>query len=335
MVKAVEERSRSSPTPTVDAATQTRIPAATPSADIVDARGPAPSALRMIRAVSGPGVAMSKAESATHATNLPSTSNDAPLRLRSRVGSGEELDDLGVVLRRIDVVKAVERGHGVDQLGPVIEHLARTGVAFERHELVPKLARQHHRRRQARSSAETVREPTIGWSPSITIAASMSERRARRPTWSDDAMPVWAWGLWTSSASRPTACMTSLDEYTTRIWWHPPSDAASITDLIIGLPPNSSSNFSEPAMRVLEPAASTTAPTGNNASARRSNGGVAERIHSTSASALRAISAKSRNREPSASTRNNLRPFMTVRSGSCAGRPITATARQSSRAAAC
>src|SRR5260370_550874 len=135
------------PTPTADATHQTRMPAATPSADIVDAGGPAASALRTIRAVSGPGVAMSNAESATQATNLPSTSNYAPLRLRSRVGSGEELDDLGVVLRGIDVVKAVERGHGVDQLGPLIEHLAGTGVAFERHELVPKLARQHHRRR--------------------------------------------------------------------------------------------------------------------------------------------------------------------------------------------
>src|SRR5260370_14769290 len=123
-----------------------------------------------------------------------------------------------------------------------------------------------------------------------------------RGTGGEEAMAGWGGGLWTSSASLPAACMTSLEEYTTRIWWHPPSDAASITDLIIGLPSNSSSNFSEPAMRVLEPAASTTAPTGSSASARRSNGGVAERIHSTSASARSASSATSRNREPSAST---------------------------------
>src|SRR5260370_27304233 len=124
--------------------THTRIPAAQPSVDSVDARGPAARALRMIRAVSGPGVAVSNAESATHATNLASNSNSAPLGLRSRIRSREELDDLGVVLWRVDVVEAVGRGHGVDQLGPVIEHLASAGVAFERHELVPQLPRQHH-----------------------------------------------------------------------------------------------------------------------------------------------------------------------------------------------
>src|SRR5260370_41131765 len=127
--------------------THTWIPAATPSADIVGARGPAARALRMIRAVSGPGVAMSNAESATHATNLASNSNSAPLGLRSRIRSREELDDLGVVLWRVDVVEAVGRGPGVDQLRPVIEHLASAGVAFGRHDLVPQLPPHHPWRR--------------------------------------------------------------------------------------------------------------------------------------------------------------------------------------------
>jgi hypothetical protein len=50
------------------------MPTATPMADSVDARGPAASALRMISAVSGPGVAMRRADSATHAISRPSTS---------------------------------------------------------------------------------------------------------------------------------------------------------------------------------------------------------------------------------------------------------------------
>src|SRR5713226_8740329 len=73
-VKAVEELSRSTPTPNVAAAAHARMPTATPRADIVDARGPDASALRMINAVSGPGVAMSSADNATQASSRPSSS---------------------------------------------------------------------------------------------------------------------------------------------------------------------------------------------------------------------------------------------------------------------
>src|SRR5260370_28039014 len=47
IVKAVDERSRSTPTPNVAAAAHARMPTATPKADIVDARGPDAIALRM------------------------------------------------------------------------------------------------------------------------------------------------------------------------------------------------------------------------------------------------------------------------------------------------
>src|SRR2546425_1551303 len=101
MVNAVEERSRRTPTPNVAAEAQARIPTATPSADIVDARGPPASALRMISAVSGPGVAMINADSATQA-NSP---RRAPrLGLLGWFRSREEPDDLGVVLWRVDVI---------------------------------------------------------------------------------------------------------------------------------------------------------------------------------------------------------------------------------------
>src|SRR6267143_5957930 len=59
--------------------------------------------------------------------------------------SWEEADDLGVVLGSVDVVQAIGCRHDVDQLGPLVEHLARTGIAFECEELVPQLAREHHR----------------------------------------------------------------------------------------------------------------------------------------------------------------------------------------------
>src|SRR4029077_4388230 len=75
MVNAVEDRSSRTPTPTAEAVTQTRVPTATPNADIVDARGPAASAFRMISAVSGPGAASSNADSATQASKRPSSSN--------------------------------------------------------------------------------------------------------------------------------------------------------------------------------------------------------------------------------------------------------------------
>src|SRR4029077_14953958 len=89
-VNAVEERSRSTPTPKVAAAAYDRMPAATPSADIVDARGPEASALRMISAVSGPGVAISSADSATHATSRPSSSM-SPYVLWVGFGRGKSL----------------------------------------------------------------------------------------------------------------------------------------------------------------------------------------------------------------------------------------------------
>src|SRR5712692_561802 len=73
IVKAVEERLRSTPRPNVAAAAQARMPTDTPSADIVDARGQDASALRMINAVSGPGVAMMSAERATQASSRPSS----------------------------------------------------------------------------------------------------------------------------------------------------------------------------------------------------------------------------------------------------------------------
>src|ERR1700730_16572726 len=105
MVKAVEERSRSTPIPNVTAMAQARMPTATPSADIVEARAPPASALRTIRAVSGPGVAMIRADSATQASSLASSSTC--LCLFGWFRSREEPDDLCVVLGRVDVVQAI------------------------------------------------------------------------------------------------------------------------------------------------------------------------------------------------------------------------------------
>src|SRR6266849_10148988 len=98
MVNAVDERSSRTPTPSVAAVAHARMPTATPRADIVEARGPPVSALRMIRAVSGPGVAMISAESATHARKRPSSSMDE-LWLGGWFRAREQPDDVGVVGR--------------------------------------------------------------------------------------------------------------------------------------------------------------------------------------------------------------------------------------------
>src|ERR1700693_1861266 len=59
----------------------------------------------------------------------------------------EELHDLGVVLGRVDIVRAPRRRNHVEQLRVPLQDLARAGVAFQRHELVPQLACEDHRRR--------------------------------------------------------------------------------------------------------------------------------------------------------------------------------------------
>src|SRR5207249_3726123 len=140
-----------------------------------------------------------------------------------------------------------------------------------------------------------------GWSQRTLSAPSMSERNAASPRRRDVDMPCAASGLWMSSAAPSTALATSFDAYTTTTWWQPPFEAASIACLTIGWPSKSRSSFSVPPMRELEPAASTTAPTGSSDAARRSLEGRAARIHSTSAAAAVAALAKSCRRALSAS----------------------------------
>ncbi len=90
-----------------------------------------------------------------------------------------------------------------------------------------------------------------------------------------------------------------------------------------------------PPIRELEPAASTTAPTGRSDAARRSLDGRAARIHSTSAEASVAALAKSCKRALSASTAMTLRPESADRSGIASGTPTTASVAQSGRDRAC
>ena len=163
----------------------------------------------------------------------------------------------------------------------------------------------------------------------------MSERNAASPRRRDVDMPCAASGLWMSSAAPSTALATSFDAYTTTTWWQPPFEAASIACLTIGWPSKSRSSFSVPPMRELEPAASTTAPTGSSDAARRSLEGRAARIHSTSAAAAVAALAKSCRRALSASTAITFRPASADRSGMASGTPTTASVAQSGRDATC
>src|SRR5262249_53153314 len=51
--------------------------------------------------------------------------------------SREEVDDSGIVIRRVDVVGQPGGRNSIQQLGPVLEQLARTGVAIQRYHLWP------------------------------------------------------------------------------------------------------------------------------------------------------------------------------------------------------
>src|SRR5487761_1252132 len=65
------------------------------------------------------------------------------LRPLPRLSPRKQAQDLGVVVRGVDVVRMAGRRHGVEKLGVAVEELPGTGVAFERVEVVPHLARQH------------------------------------------------------------------------------------------------------------------------------------------------------------------------------------------------
>src|SRR5215510_3983539 len=55
----------------------------------------------------------------------------------------EQADDLGVVVRSVDVVRSSRRGDHVEQLWAPLQDLSRSSVAFELEELTPQLSRQH------------------------------------------------------------------------------------------------------------------------------------------------------------------------------------------------
>src|SRR5215472_12743507 len=60
--------------------------------------------------------------------------------------SREEVDDPGIVIRRVDVVGQPGGRNSIQQLGPVLEQLARTGVAIQRYHLWPERTIQQDRR---------------------------------------------------------------------------------------------------------------------------------------------------------------------------------------------
>src|SRR5438309_5827865 len=59
----------------------------------------------------------------------------------------KQADDLGVVVRGVDIVGPARGRNDVEQLGAPLQHLARAGVTGERKQLAPQLTRQDHGRR--------------------------------------------------------------------------------------------------------------------------------------------------------------------------------------------
>src|ERR1700692_3293289 len=68
------------------------------------------------------------------------------LRPFPRLSPGKQGEDLCVVLRRVDIVGAAGRRHGVEELWVSVEDLPCAGIALQCVQVVPKLACQHHRR---------------------------------------------------------------------------------------------------------------------------------------------------------------------------------------------
>src|SRR5439155_17809011 len=60
--------------------------------------------------------------------------------------AGEELDDLGVVLRRVDIVRPPRRGHDVEQLRPPLQDLAGARIAAQSQQVPPELTPEDNRR---------------------------------------------------------------------------------------------------------------------------------------------------------------------------------------------